>query len=187
MWPELAVASHSHWGGGFSVNFRRYARLGNKFLTLCTDNFAWKMYPLYWNVQKTPPKNAPIFMKCTENLAQNSTHLQAICGTNLIQRYTSFLKIYRMLSGKMIPTMIKCTGNNGLWNCMLRFNPKWDMHWLRTKQNRECLLQKRVLKILVSLLVHLNIYQLLCNSSKSTSNYPLLPHERNVCIMSSWT
>ena len=20
---------------------------------------------------------------------------------------------------------------------MLRFNPKWDMHWLRTKQNRE--------------------------------------------------
>ena len=22
-------------------------------------------------------------------------------------------------------------------NYMLRFNPKWDMHWLRTKQNRE--------------------------------------------------
>ena len=47
------------------------------------------------------------------------------------------------------------------------------------------LLQKRVFKILVSLLVHLNIYQLLCNSSKFTRNYPLLPHERNVCIMSS--
>ena len=49
-------------------------------------------------------------MKCTENLAQNSNHLYAICGTNFIQRYTSFLKIYRMLSGKMLPTMIKCTG-----------------------------------------------------------------------------
>ena len=42
---------------------------------------------------------------------QNSTHLYAICGTNFIQRYTSFLKIYRMLSGKKRPTMIKCTGN----------------------------------------------------------------------------
>ena len=49
-------------------------------------------------------------MKCTENLTQNSTHLYAICGTNFVQRSTSFLKIYRMLSGKMIPTMIKCTG-----------------------------------------------------------------------------
>ena len=72
---------------------------------------------------------------------------------------------------------------------MLRFNPKFDMHWLRTKQNREWFASnlKRVLKILVSLLVHLNIYQLLCNSSKFTRNYPLLPHERNVCILSSWT
>ena len=88
--------------GGFSVNFRRYARLGNKFVTLCTDIFAWKMYPLYWNVQKILPQNAPIFMKCTENLAPNSTHLQAICGTNFIQRYTSFLTMI---------TMIKCTRN----------------------------------------------------------------------------
>ena len=50
--------------------------------------------------RKFPPKNAPILMKCTENLAQNSTHLYAICRTNFIQRYTSFHKIYRMLSGK---------------------------------------------------------------------------------------
>ena len=95
----------------FSVNFRRCARLGNKFVTICTDIFAWKMYPLYWNVQNILPQNAPIFMKCTENFAQNSTLLYAICGTNFIQRYNSFLKIYRMLSGKMLPTVIKCTGN----------------------------------------------------------------------------
>ena len=56
-------------------------------------------------------------MKCTENLAQNSTHLYAICGTNFIQRYTSFLKIYRMLSGKMIPTVIKNVQEKGLLNC----------------------------------------------------------------------
>ena len=79
-------------GGGFSVNFRCYTRLGNKFVTLCTDIFAWKMYPLYWNVQKILPQNAPMFMKCTENLAQNCTHLYAICGTNFIQRYTYVLK-----------------------------------------------------------------------------------------------
>ena len=33
--------------GGYLMNFWRYARLGKKFRTLCTDNFAWKMYPLY--------------------------------------------------------------------------------------------------------------------------------------------
>ena len=84
-------SSSSSPGGGSRWIFRRYARLGNKFATLCTDIFAWKMYPLYWNVQKIPPQNAPIFMKCTENLAQNSTHLYPICGTNFIQRYISFL------------------------------------------------------------------------------------------------
>ena len=97
--------------GGFSVSFQRYARVGKNFVTIHTDIFAWKMYPLYWNIQKIPPQNAPIFMKCTENLAQNSTHLYAIRGTNFIQRYTSLLKIYRMLSGKILPTVIKCTGN----------------------------------------------------------------------------
>ena len=45
-------------------------------------------------------------MKSTENFAQNGTHLYAICGANFIQRYTFFLKIYRTLSGKMLPTMI---------------------------------------------------------------------------------
>ena len=29
--------------------------------------------------------------------------------------------------------IVLCDGGRG----MLRFNPKWDMHWLRTKQNRE--------------------------------------------------
>ena len=33
--------------GGYLMNFWWYARLGKKFRTLCTDNFAWKMYPLY--------------------------------------------------------------------------------------------------------------------------------------------
>ena len=61
--------------GRFSVNFRRYARLGNKFVTICTDILAWKMYPLYWNIQKIPPQNAPIFMKCTENPGEYSVNL----------------------------------------------------------------------------------------------------------------
>ena len=59
--------------------------------------------------RKFAPKS-PIFMKCTEKLAPNGTNLYAMCGTNFFQRYISFLKIYRMLSGKMLPTMIKCTG-----------------------------------------------------------------------------
>ena len=111
-------------GGGFSVNFRSYARLGEKFVTLCTDIFAWKIYPLYRNVQKIPPQNAPIFTKCTENFALNSTrtHLYAIYGTNFIQRYTSFLKIYRMLSGKMLSTMIKYTGNRTVKSCSFWWN-----------------------------------------------------------------
>ena len=59
--------------------------------------FRPKMHPSLWNVQKIWPKIVPI---CITYVV-----------TNFIQRYTSFLKIYRMLSGKMLPTMIKCTGN----------------------------------------------------------------------------
>ena len=72
-------------------------------------------------------KNVPTLLKYTEHsapkcthlyemyrkLAQNSIfmHLYGIYRINLIQRYTSFLKIDSILSGKMLPTLIKCTGN----------------------------------------------------------------------------
>ena len=65
---------------------------GKKIVTLCAYIFCLKMYPLYGNVQKIPCQNAPIFMKCTENLTQNSTHLNAICGTNLFKDTPLFLK-----------------------------------------------------------------------------------------------
>ena len=32
--------------------------------------------------------------------------------------------------------------DHGRGYSMLRFNPKWDMHWLRTKQNREWIASK---------------------------------------------
>ena len=84
---------------------------------------------LWPNVQKVLPENVPtllkypreksapkacIFMKCTENLAQNCAHLYGIYRTNFIQRYTSFLKICKILTGKMLPTLIKCTENRML-------------------------------------------------------------------------
>ena len=73
-------------------------------------------------------KNVPTLLKCTENAVPKCTHLYEMYGKFSPQLYpsvyanagqilfkdiqrTSFLKIYRMLSGKMLPPMIKCTGN----------------------------------------------------------------------------
>ena len=39
----------------------------------------------------------------------------------------------------------------------LRFNPKWNMHWLRTKQNREWFASKACSQNSGFSLVHLNV------------------------------
>ena len=106
-----------------------------------------------------------ILFNCA-SLAQTRGFVQRCLQQIGVNNFDQF-NIIEMTGMKDMPNYIISLYKDTIWKDLI---PSGTCTGSGQNRIESGLLQKRVLKILVSLLVHLNIYQLLCNSSKFTRN-----------------
>ena len=125
-------------GGGFSVNFRRYARLGKKFMTLCPYIFAWKcthftemykkfrpkMHPSVWNEQKILLKIVPICMPYVRQILFKDTPFFFLKSTECW-----VVRCYELWSNFQEIEMLNCAHSDEIYKTW-RFSVRRVVTWI---------------------------------------------------------